>query len=322
MRFLRRLAKPTANKATAPIHRGRGQRFNDDVGGFDAVEVDPRETDPAIDNWLDAHVVAYDPAVLSKKKLLVFFCGSYGIPSRQRSIIHLAARSGYHAVNLSYPNSWTVGRICRSSLDVDCHQKVRLDIIDGLGRSDHVRITPENAILNRLRRLLEFLHNRYPNDLWGRYISEHCVNWASIVAAGHSQGGGQAAVLAKNHQVDRVVMLASPADFHRGSNSPAGWLESPSATPTDRYFGFTHELDNGFQHIMSAWDMLGLAKSGAPIDVDEIEPPYNHSRRLITRYAQVLRGKYHASIVQDTATPKSRKGVPIFEPVWRYLLGA
>lgn len=285
-------------------------------------EIAPDATDSAIDHWTDAHLVALDPdARLRRNKLFLFFAGSFGIPARQSLITRLAARMGYHAVNLCYPNAWTVGGLCRASEDLDCHGQIRMQIFDGVPRTDLIRFAPANAICNRLVKLLAHLDARFPGQGWSHYLRGQDVDWSSVVVAGHSQGGGQAAIIGKAEAVDRVVMFAAPADHGRGDLGPAAWLARPGATAPDRYFGFVHRNDQGFDHIQTAWRALGMAAGGALVSVENSTPPYSRSQRLVTDVENVRQGKYHGCPVQDRITPVDSDGKLVFEPVWRYLLG-
>ena len=62
------------------------------------------------------------------------------------------------------------------------------------------------------------------------------------------------------------------------------WPGFPSATPANRFFGFTHVLDGGWtgDHYCRSWQMLGLAEYGPLVNVDQVPAPFGHSRRLIT----------------------------------------
>lgn len=285
------------------------------------IQIAPTETDPAIDSWTDNHLVAVDPGTSPRNKLFLFLCGSYGIPARQSLITRLAASLGYHAVNLCYPNAWTIGGLCRGSADPDCHGDVRLQIFDGVPRTGLVEFASANAIENRLIKLVTYLDARFPGEGWGRYLRAQGVDWSSVIAAGHSQGGGQAAIIGKVRAVDRVVMLASPADHRRGGLGCAPWLIERGATPPERYFGFVHRNDQGFEHIEMAWQALGMDPGQPLVSVEESAPPYSGSRRLVTDIGGVPKGRYHGCVVQDRITPLRADGRPVFEPVWRYLLG-
>lgn len=283
-------------------------------------EIKPQATDPAIDDWLEPHYIALDKSKSPQNKLFLFFSGSYGRPSRQRLITEEAAKLGYHAINLRYPNTWTVGGLCRNSNDRDCHEKIRLEIIDGQNRTDEIDVNATNSIENRLRKLLIYLNENYPKQGWLSYLDGNSLKWESIVVAGHSQGGGHAAIIGKQHQVARVVMLGAPADYSRSFNEPAPWLAKKGVTSPDRYYGFVHTRDRGKRRIEAAWQLLGISAYGEIINVDRRSAPYNYSHQLITNATPARSGKYHGSVATDSTTPKSRNGTPTFEPVWKYLI--
>lgn len=284
------------------------------------IEVAPKATDAAIQSWLEPHLIARDPNIPARNRLFLFLCGSFGTPARQQLITRFAAQLGYHAINLSYPNSWTVGGLCQDSLDPDCHGKVRLDVIDGGERSGLVRINPADSIEHRLRALLAERVRTAPDQGWERFITPAGdIDWSALVIAGHSQGGGHAAILGKRHAVARIIMLAAPVDYVRALHEHARWLSAPGATPPERYFGFVHSADQGLERIQRCWELLGLDRRPL-ISVDDHQPPYDGAQRLVTHIAQVPRHKFHGCVVQDRITPLRLDGTPVFEPVWRYLL--
>jgi pimeloyl-ACP methyl ester carboxylesterase len=282
-------------------------------------EVFPQDTDIAIDDWLEPHQVVLDQSVTLRNKLVVFFPGSFGKAMRQQLIIRELARLGYHTINLSYPNSWTIGSLCRHHTDPGCLEKVRLEIISGRGCSDVLGVGRPNSIENRLVKLLEYLDLRYPQQEWGQYLDGTLPKWGQIIVTGHSQGGGHAALLGKQHRVARVVMLAAPADFSWILGESAPWLSVHGQTPSERYYGFAHIKDEGYERIQKAWELLGITAYGPIINVDEQQPPYNHSHCLITDIMPDRLDKYHGSVATDGPTPKFSDGTPVFRQVWRYL---
>jgi hypothetical protein len=126
-------------------------------------------------------------------------------------------------------------------------------------------------------------------------------------------------MIAKNKIVARVIMLGAPADYSKELNMPAAWLSAPHATPTERYYGFAHIEDQGFKKIQQSWKLLGMAECGRIVTVDQKQPPYDHSHRLVTGVNPARRGKYHGSVATDETTPKRADGSPLFRSVWRYL---
>jgi hypothetical protein len=286
-----------------------------------AYQVQPQATDNAIDNWLDPHYVAIDPTVPLKGKLFLFFCGSYGSPNRQRDIIHCAAQGGYHAIGLSVPNTWRIAEVCANSLDEFCHEKARLEIIDGERRNNLIQVDSSNCLINRLTKLLLYLDRQLPHQGWRQYFDGHELQWQAMIVAGHSQGAGHAALLAKDYRVDRVVMFSGPADTSRVLGTPAPWISAYHITPAECYYGFTHVLDVGIEKLIYAWELLGMANYGPVINIDDEQSPYQHSHCLVTGIQPARPGKFHGSVVVDHATPRLRTGGPVLKEVWRYLCG-
>ena len=107
-----------------------------------------------------------------------------------------------------------------------------------------------------------------PDAGWKAFMHHGEIRWDRIVLAGHSQGGGHAAILGKRHSLKRVVMLGSPTDDCQVRGGPASWLGAPGETPSDRYYGFVHAGDPGFDRILAAWEAIGLAQFGGLINVD------------------------------------------------------
>lgn len=281
-------------------------------------QVKPEATDSQINNWLEPHYVSINPSVPAKNKLFLFFSGSFGNPSRQRLITQQAAKLGFHAINLRYPNDWTVGGLCRRSDDKDCFEKVRLEIVDGKDRSKSIDVSPANSIENRLVKLLIYLDKEYPDEGWSQYLNGNSPKWESIIVAGHSQGGGHAAIIAKEHKVARVVMLAAPTDFDRKNNAPGAWIGQSHATPADRYYGFVHLKDRESTIAQKSWELLGM--TGEVINVDSQKAPYNNSHKLTTDATPATQDKYHGSVATDGNTPKMSDGEPLFKDVWEYLI--
>lgn len=285
---------------------------------IDAIE--PNLTDKAINDWLEPHYVALDSSVPARNKLFLFLCGSYGESERQQLIIQQAAKMGYHAINLRYPNSTPINSLCRLSRDPDCHEQIRRAIIYGNTEADdlEINITCANSIQNRLTKLLIYLYEQNPAAGWLNYLEGLRLRWESIVVSGHSQGGGHAALIAQEELVSRVIMLSAPLDFSKAFRAPATWLGKDSATPKDRYYGFAHAEDPGIRKILRAWKLLGLGEN--MVNVDEETPPYNHSHQLFTTFPIANPRKRHGSLVVDALTPKLQDGTPVFQKVWQYLL--
>lgn len=282
-------------------------------------QIPPQLTDVQVTDWLTPHQVAVPSSQSRRNQLFLFLSGSFGSPTNQKLLLKEALHLGYHTINLSYPNSWTVGGLCRHSLDPNCHEKVRLSVLDGIGRTNQVEVSQSNSIHNRLAKLLQYLQQQHPEEAWDNYLDGHDPQWSKIVVAGHSQGGGHAGIIARQHLVARCIMLGSPADFSTVLQAPAPWISSTHATPVERYYGFAHAQDQGIERILLAWKLLGLSDLGQPVNVDKVSSPYSKSHQLLTNARPNRPGKFHGSVAVDLQTPKQFDGSPLFKPVWQYL---
>lgn len=315
-----RLNVPKRDRSPRRPFKGNRQRPRTVNPALNTYEIMPQATDRAIDNWLEPHYVALSKTAPPQKRLFLFFAGSNGRPDQQKLIVDLAAELGIHAINLRYPNSWTVASLCGASRDRDCHEQVRLEILDGVDRTAEISVNQANSIENRLVKLLRYLHGQHPDQGWLEYLEGDNPKWESIIVAGHSQGGGQAALIAKQHQVARVIMLGAPADYSRVHRGLAPWLTKPSPTPVERYYGFVHTQDPAVQKIKEAWKSLGMDAAGAIVNVDTEPPPYQGSQQLTTSANPAQAGKYHGSVATDRTTPRLPDGQLLFADVWRYLI--
>jgi pimeloyl-ACP methyl ester carboxylesterase len=304
----------------ASARRTRGPEANGSRKASKLFAVDPQDTDARIKEWTEAHWISVNPYVPANGLLLVFLAGSFVNADRVRLLLQCAADLGYRAINLRYPNSWTVGDLCRNSGDPDCHAKVRLEIAEGIPPRGQLGLRAGDSIVSRLAKLLRWLEERQPDLGWVNFLTSRGLRWENIALAGHSQGSGHAALLAKRHRVARVVMLGGPADFHLANNSPASWLGSPGETPVEHHFGFVHCKDPGFPRTALAWKMMGLGSTGLPVKIDGERPPYGYSHQLYTDL-DAVNGRFHASVATDGATPRSSDGEVVYEPVWEYILG-
>jgi hypothetical protein len=296
-------------------------------GQLRTEEILPKDTDPDIDIALEPHYVAFDPSVSRQNRLFLFLTGANALPSRgplaTRLITQQAAANGFHAINLRYPNDLLLLDVCPP--DGDCWEKLRLATIYG-GETDKLVVTRANSIENRLVKVLAFLDSQHPEEGWSRYLKDDSPKWSEIIMAGWSQGGGNAALIARDHKVARVIMLEAPVDRTQVTPpaDPAPWLSDPHVTPVKRYFGLAHIRSvNTLAFFESAWHLLGMDRFGPTVDVDTEEPPFNRTHQLATDVQPVPPGaRFHQSVVVDAVTPKDADGRPVLAVAWQYLMRA
>ena len=285
-------------------------------------QVVPSTTDPDITTANDPHVAVNPvPTVPAKGKLFVFFPGTGAVPTMQQLVLGTAASRGYHAIGLTYPNPTAVGVLCADDTDAECFWDVRREVITGVNTSLRIQITPANAIVNRLEKLLLHLDARFPTERWAQFLTSGRIDWSKVTLAGHSQGGGHVGVLAKLVALDRAVYFSSPADWRQVANTPATWLSRPNVTAASRQYAFIHEQDQlvPVAEARANWLALGLGAFGAVTSVDGALAPYGNSHQLTTRATPLLAGSFHGATVVDAATPRTTAGTPVYAPVWEYL---
>jgi pimeloyl-ACP methyl ester carboxylesterase len=256
--------------------------------------------------------------------------GAGALPSRgpnsTRLLTEEAAANGLHAINLRYPNDQVLLTACGA--DGKCYESQRLATIYG-GETDRLVVTRPNSIENRLVKVIALLHRQHPEEGWSQFLENDSPKWSAIVVAGWSQGGGHAALIARDHLVARVIMLEAPPDRTQQTPpaDPAPWVADTHATPARRYFALAHLRSvHTVPFFESAWKLLGLDTFGPTVNVDANTPPYNRAHQLATNVeppaGRPRPNAYHQSVAVDESTPRGADGRPVLAVVWQYMLRA
>jgi pimeloyl-ACP methyl ester carboxylesterase len=290
------------------------------AGTVRAYDVHPEMTDPAIRQFIQAHRVFLDDAVAPRGQLLVFLPGTGATTSDQDEFGRTAAGLGYHVVYLMYPND-VPAAVCQDDEDEGTFEKFRREIVVGGDLDPRVTVDRANSIEHRLVQLIRWLAVNRAAEGWQQFLTDDDVAWHEFVVAGHSQGGGHAQLLAKDHAVARVVVLGSPKDYNRRYGRPAAWYGG-GATPAGRMFAFVHEQDT--QAITYEQQLENLRASGltAVADTDKLVPPYDHAHVLTTNQpgAAINSALAHLGLVFDFMLPRGPDGRQPYQPVWIYML--
>lgn len=260
----------------------------------------------------DVQHASVDTRVKPQGKLVIWLMGhSAGLFERWNSY-------GLHAIQPHYANRW-FGLIPAERRDNGkTLGDIRLEAATGEDHSDLVDIPQPDGMMERAFQFVKWLAKEHPQGRWEQFISADGkgLRWDKVIVSGASHGATTSARFAKHQKVDRVVCLCGPRDQYES------WQALPSATPANRYFGFSHVLDSGWtgDHYCRSWEMMGLNQFGPIVDVDISAPPYQNSRRLITQ-ADVKgdAGRAHGSVTPGGSAVKDKDGKLIHEPVWRYL---
>jgi hypothetical protein len=260
----------------------------------------------------DTQAASVDTRVAPKGRLVIWLMG------HEQRLFDRVNSYGLHAIQVHYARNW-FGKLCQPEpKSPQARGNIRLEAAVGEDFSDELSIEKPDSMVERARQFLIWLTMENPQGNWQQFLNsdQSEILWEKVTIAGSSHGSTTAARFAKHQRVGRVVMLCGPRDQDQD------WQSLPSATPADRYYGFSHVLDTGWSgdHYPRSWKMLGLEKFCPIVDVDNATAPYSNSRQLTS--AANVRGDVkaaHSSVTPNNVSPKDAEGKYLFEPVWKYL---
>ncbi len=286
-----------------------------------ASEIDPRAKEhPEIDfvfkdkdgKVQDLEHAVVDTRVAPRGRLVIWLM-NYNAPLFDR-----LGDYGLHAIQVSYANKWFGLIPAKARDDGTSLGKMRLEATTGEDATPLATIPKPDGMRERAFQFVKWLAKEQPQGRWEQFIAADGAGliWEKVIIAGSSHGATSAARFAVHQRVDRVVMFCGPRD------QLESWQGFPSATPANRFFGFSHVLDGGWtgDHYCRSWQMLGLHAFGPITDVDASAPPFGNSRRLITKFD--VKGdakRAHSSVQPGGAAGKNAHGEFIHEAVWKYL---
>ncbi|WP_152032936.1 BPSS1187 family protein [Gallaecimonas mangrovi] len=264
-------------------------------------------------------VVVAANAGARKGRLFLFIDGTGTSPAMTKDIALFGAKRGYNVISIAYPNNIAIAQLCDGVADKDCSGKVREEMLTGVDHSPVVAVAKADAIEPRLLKTLIYLRRHYPTEGWGKFLQQGRINWGQVSVAGHSQGAGFAAMIAKRHEVLRLLMISGVADVTQdGATAP--WLYRPGATPAAREYGLSNFFDPvvRLRVARASWNAMGLGAFGSLRSVDRLSPPYLGSHELLSSQRTGFGMKIHLSMVFDKFLPRTASGAPYFEPVWAF----
>jgi len=286
-----------------------------------AGEIDPRAKEHREINFVfqdaagkvaDLQHAVVDTRVPAQGKLVVWLMG------HNPGLFERVADYGLHGIQVHYAHGWFGGLSKEVLNDGTSLGKIRLEAATGEDFSPLVDIPQPDGMKERALQFVKWLSKENPPGRWEQFLTDdgEGLQWEKVIVCGISHGSTTAARFALHQRVDRVVMFSGPRD------QTESWQGFPSATPANRFFGFTHVLDGGWtaDHYCRSWQMLGLYKYGPIVNVEESRPPFGNSRRLITD-ADVKNDpkRAHTMVVPGGTAVKDAAGVYRHEAVWRYL---
>ncbi len=279
-----------------------------DTVHYRSIRVKPSATNAAIHAWDTTHVVYYDPAVKSNR-LLLWMAGTNGTPlALPTELINTALAQGYRVVALSYMTVPAVSQICIGAplnADADCAEHFRRKRVYGDNTFALISDEPQDAIIPRLSKLLQWLNTNDAAGAWSNYLAADGTTpkWSMIAVSGQSQGGGMAEFIGQHENVARVISFSGGWDYSSAREKKiAGWYAKSSVTPMEKWFA-TYNV-----------------KEIAAAEIREISTTLRIPAAQIFALDQPL---LNAAATASAANPYHGDGIrnPVYKPVWLRMLG-
>ena len=286
-----------------------------------ASEIDSRaKAHPEIDFLIqtkdgkpaDVQHASVDTRVAPRGKLVIWLMG------HNEQLFDRVNSYGLHAIQPHYANRW-FSICCRENpVGEHCRGNIRLEAATGQDFSEDVDIPKPDGMMERSFQFVKWLAKENPQAGWNQFLTKDGtgLRWDDVIISGSSHGSTTAARFAKFQKVSRVVAFCGPRDQLQS------WQALPSATPENRYFGFSHVLDGGWvdDHYCRSWELIGMHEFGPIVNVDKAKAPFGNTRRLITDFdVNGDAGRAHSSVVPGSRARKDSQGKYMHEDVWRYL---
>lgn len=296
------------------------------------------------------HFLYRPTATAQYGKLLIFLCGGSGVAATCKNVFPVAAQQGYHVIGLTYPSGLNE---CHSA---SCFGPLMRENISGDESSDesHMSEHPQDSVLNRVVRVLEWVDQQDPSHGWGNYLTSgnglNRIDWTRVHLAGFSNGSSYASFMGTMPElasVARVALLAGPNDG-RGDSAetwrPMDYIRRIDGITDTRYFGLVHMLNHAdvlpgdvLFKVTRNWETFGMGEptNPAPFFFDPmpgVTPNFGNAHMLISTDPQTQDFEAHLSVVKnlyckclgtDPDDPCAKYGdEPIgYEPAWRCILG-
>jgi hypothetical protein len=283
----------------------------------------PKLADPRVAGWTSPHYHASPDKASPQGILALVFPGTTGKPRDYRKFADQAAALGIHALVLRYPNDVSINELADG--EVTLHLPLRLDHWDGANRTGRVGLAAGECIRDRLLAALDHLAKNRPDEGWCQFLSQSGVEWSRIAAVGHSLGGGYAALLAREHALDRCVTFAW-ADWDRTEGHLAEWIMGAGewGTPVSRRFWVGHLRDELVPQSVGEAMVESVVPGARIARIESGDPPWARARALWTDLDSS--GEWptaqpcHNSLVLDVETPRWPDTTCVLADAWTWLL--
>lgn len=197
-------------------------------------------------------------------RLLLYLVGTFGDPSEEHAVPARACELGFAAVAPMYENRDMVRTVCRE--DGPCYEAFHVEITDGGDVAPApVAVDADDSIRNRVATLLDHLSTERGEPWVTARDRLAGGDWSRVALAGHSQGAGHVAYLARQERAERLVLLAGPSDrlgSGTAGHAPAPWIAALETAPlrTVLRLAYMHD-DDAFEvvpQVVDNWDRMGI----------------------------------------------------------------
>ncbi len=263
-------AMPDGSEAGGDEAPGRSLMVNTTNPQLYTINFKPSDADPQASAHDDVQTALVDTTKQMRAKLVVTLSGVGSGPAV--GIAQYAASLGFHAYAIAYENGYDPS----TQSNPDYFGNSRNNELFGMGLTPGIMVNRPDSVEVRVTKALTYLQTANSAGDWSYYFdASGKVRWSDVIFIGHSHGASSAAYYAKVLRLWRAISLSGPRDTNPVI---ATWLTIPSATPIERYYGFTGTLDPQHPDHIESMQIMGYL--GVLTDVMTTPAPYNDSHRL------------------------------------------
>ncbi|NBX35328.1 hypothetical protein EBR16_08235, partial [bacterium] len=205
-----------------------------------ASEIDPRcKAHPEVGFLLekdgkpqDVQHADVDTRVAPRGQLVVWLMG-YSQPLADK-----VNGYGLHHIQVAYAREW-FGKLNTEPADDPQHLgNIRLEATTGVDASKDIDIPVPDSMKERAFQFVRHLAKTHPQGRWDQFLAKdgQGLDWEKVIVSGASHGATSSARFGLAQKCARIVMFCGPRD------QLDNWQGLPSATPANRFFGYSHVL--------------------------------------------------------------------------------
>lgn len=247
-----------------------------------------KAADPAVSYNDNDQIAIFDNrAATLMGKLVLTFGGAGETKGNLTGGGEFAAKRGFHVLAVAAFQAYNI-----VDYGPDFFGLARRTVFEGVMHTKqdafaNITLTAADGVAQRTQKALEYLHATYPEEDWGYFLqADGSVRWSDVIFTGVSHGASNSARFASLVRASRVVAVAGPrdnlcarVDLNNCGGEVATWYDEEPQTPSDRYYAITGVTDD--QHTQHLFAMAKLGLPGEPTRVDNAQPPYGNSHRLM-----------------------------------------